>query len=209
MLASLVANVLALAAMIFSMQVYDRVVPAQSYPTLWVLFAGVMMAILFEFCMRMVRTHLSDVIGKRADLRISDRVFGHALRLKNNVRSKSTGSFISQIRELESVRELITSTTIGAVADLPFFLLFVFILWMIGGWLVLVVLLALPLLVIPGLLVQRPLARWRTKECASQRYATLRWWKPCSRLKILNCCAPNSVFRISGTTPTTWPRPSA
>lgn len=147
MLASLVANVLALAAMIFSMQVYDRVVPAQSYPTLWVLFAGVMMAILFEFCMRMVRTHLSDVIGKRADLRISDRVFGHALRLKNNVRSKSTGSFISQIRELESVRELITSTTIGAVADLPFFLLFVFILWMIGGWLVLVVLLALPLLV--------------------------------------------------------------
>lgn len=56
MLASLVANVLALAAMIFSMQVYDRVVPAQSYPTLWVLFAGVMMAILFEFCMRMVRT---------------------------------------------------------------------------------------------------------------------------------------------------------
>ncbi|MHA6432293.1 ABC transporter transmembrane domain-containing protein, partial [Escherichia coli] len=135
------------------------VVPAQSYPTLWVLFAGVMMAILFEFCMRMVRTHLSDVIGKRADLRISDRVFGHALRLKNNVRSKSTGSFISQIRELESVRELITSTTIGAVADLPFFLLFVFILWMIGGWLVLVVLLALPLLVIPGLLVQRPLAR--------------------------------------------------
>ncbi|EEW1874036.1 ATP-binding cassette domain-containing protein [Escherichia coli] len=126
MLASLVANVLALAAMIFSMQVYDRVVPAQSYPTLWVLFAGVMMAILFEFCMRMVRTHLSDVIGKRADLRISDRVFGHALRLKNNVRSKSTGSFISQIRELESV---------------------------------LVVLLALPLLVIPGLLVQRPLAR--------------------------------------------------
>ncbi|HEC3563621.1 TPA: type I secretion system permease/ATPase, partial [Escherichia coli] len=159
MLASLVANVLALAAMIFSMQVYDRVVPAQSYPTLWVLFAGVMMAILFEFCMRMVRTHLSDMIGKRADLRISDRVFGHALRLKNNVRSKSTGSFISQIRELESVRELITSTTIGAVADLPFFLLFVFILWMIGGWLVLVVLLALPLLVIPGLLVQRPLAR--------------------------------------------------
>ncbi|EGM8070367.1 ABC transporter transmembrane domain-containing protein [Escherichia albertii] len=159
MLASLVANVLALAGMIFSMQVYDRVVPAQSYPTLWVLFAGVMMAIAFEFSMRMVRTHISDMVGKRADLRISDRVFGHALRLKNNVRSKSTGSFISQIRELESVRELITSTTIGAVADLPFFLLFVVILWLIGGWLVLVVLLALPLLLIPGLLIQRPLAR--------------------------------------------------
>lgn len=159
MLASLVANVLALAGMLFSMQVYDRVVPAQSYSTLWVLFGGVMLAILFEFTMRMVRTHLSDVIGKRADLRISDRVFGHAMRLKNSARSKSTGSFISQIRELESVRELITSTTISAVADLPFFFLFVLILWLIGGWLVLVVLLAIPLLLIPGLLIQRPLAQ--------------------------------------------------
>ncbi|CDL37371.1 Putative ATP-binding component of a transport system [Citrobacter freundii] len=96
---------------------------------------------------------------KRADLRISERVFAHALRIKNGARSKSTGSFIAQIRELESVRELITSTTIAAISDLPFFLLFVFILWMIGGPLVLVVLLAVPLLLIPGLLVQRPLGR--------------------------------------------------
>lgn len=159
MLASMVANVLALAGMLFSMQVYDRVVPAQSVPTLWVLFGGVMLAILFEFSMRMVRVNISDMIGKRADLRISDRVFGHALRIKNNARSKSTGSFISQIRELESVRDLITSTTLSALADLPFFLLFTFILWMIGGPLVYVVLLALPLLLIPGLLIQRPLAR--------------------------------------------------
>lgn len=159
MLAAMVANVLALAGMLFSMQVYDRVVPAQSEPTLWVLFGGVMLAILFEFSMRMVRVHISDMIGKRADLRISDRVFGHALRIKNNVRSKSTGSFISQIRELESVRDLITSTTLSALSDLPFFLLFTFILWLIGGPLVFVVLLALPLLLIPGLLVQRPLAQ--------------------------------------------------
>lgn len=159
MLTSMVANVLALAGMLFSMQVYDRVVPAQSIPTLWVLFGGVMLAILFEFIMRMVRVHISDVIGKRADLRISDRVFGRALRIKNSARSKSTGSFISQIRELESVRDLITSTTLSALSDLPFFLLFVFILWMIGGPLVFVVLLALPLLIIPGLLIQRPLAK--------------------------------------------------
>ncbi|MBW7984943.1 type I secretion system permease/ATPase [Enterobacillus tribolii] len=175
MLASLVANILALSGMLFSMQVYDRVVPSQSYPTLWVLFGGVMLAILFEFSMRMVRVHISDMVGKRADLRISDRVFGHALRIKNNARSKSTGSFISQIRELESVRELITSTTIGAIADLPFFLLFVFILWMIGGPLVFVVLLALPLLLIPGLLVQRPLGRLSTEGMreSAVRNATL------------------------------------
>lgn len=159
MLVAMAANVLALAGMIFSMQVYDRVVPSQSVPTLWVLFGGVMLAIIFEFTMRMLRVHIADVVGKRADLRISDRVFARALRIKNNARPKSTGSFISQIRELESVRELITSTTISTVSDIPFFLLFVFILWLIGGPLVFVVLLAIPLLLIPGLLVQRPLAQ--------------------------------------------------
>ena len=159
MLVAMVANVLALSGMIFSMQVYDRVVPSQSEATLWVLFSGVMVAIIFEFIMRMLRVHISDVIGQRADLRISERVFAHALRIKNGARSKSTGSFIAQIRELESVRELITSTTIAAISDLPFFLFFVFILWMVGGPLVLVVLLAVPLLIVPGLLVQRPLGR--------------------------------------------------
>ena len=159
MLVALVANVLALSGMVFSMQVYDRVVPSQSEATLWVLFGGVMIAIVFEFIMRMLRVHISDVVGKRADLRISERVFAHALRIKNGARSKSPGSFIAQIRELESVRELITSTTIAAISDLPFFLLFVFILWMIGGPLVLVVLLAVPVQLIPGLLVQRPLGK--------------------------------------------------
>lgn len=81
----------------------------------------------FEFTLRISRVYLSDIIGKRADLRVSDRVFGHALRIKNKDRSKSTGSFISQIRELEGVRELVTSTTISAIADFPFFFLFLII----------------------------------------------------------------------------------
>lgn len=158
-LASVFANVLALASTIFSMQIYDRVVPAQSEPTLWVLFGGVMLAVAFEFLLRMSRTHISDVIGKRADLKVSDLVFGHALRVRTDARSKSTGSFIAQVREVEQVRELLTSTTIGAVADLPFFVLFLVVLWLVAGPLALVALAAVPLLVVPGLLIQKPLAR--------------------------------------------------
>ncbi|EPL05347.1 type I secretion system permease/ATPase [Pseudomonas sp. CF161] len=159
LLAATVANVLALAGVIFSMQVYDRVVPAQSEPTLWVLFIGVLLAIGFEFLLRMARSTVADMIGKRADLKITDQVFGHALRLRNDARSKSTGTFIAQIRELEQVRELITSTTLGAITDLPFVLLFLVILYLTGGPLVYVALGALPLLILPGLLVQKPLAR--------------------------------------------------
>jgi ATP-binding cassette, subfamily C, bacterial LapB len=159
MFASLLANVLALATILFSMNVYDRVIPAQSVPTLWVLAGGVLIAAIFEFSLRVARIYLSDIVGKRADLRISDRVFGHALRIKNNERPKSTGTFISQIRELEGVRELVTSTTISAVADLPFFLLFLGVFWLIGGNLFWVMLLIVPLMILPGILAQKPLAK--------------------------------------------------
>lgn len=159
MFASLMANILALATVVFSMNVYDRVIPAQSVPTLWVLAGGVLIAAIFEFSIRIARVFLSDIIGKRADLKISDRVFGHALRIKNKERSKSTGTFISQIRELDGVRELVTSTTISAIADLPFFLLFLVIFWLIGGNLFWVMLVVVPLMILPGILIQKPLAK--------------------------------------------------
>lgn len=159
MFASLMANILALATILFSMNVYDRVIPAQSVPTLWVLAGGVLIAAIFEFCLRVARIYLSDIIGKRADLKISDKVFGHALRIKNKERSKSTGTFISQIRELEGVRELVTSTTISAIADLPFFFLFLAIFWLIGGNLFWVMVLVVPLMIVPGILIQKPLAK--------------------------------------------------
>ncbi|MFW1759770.1 type I secretion system permease/ATPase [Acinetobacter guillouiae] len=159
MFASLMANILALATILFSMNVYDRVIPAQSVPTLWVLAGGVLIAAIFEFCLRVARIYLSDIIGKRADLKISDKVFGHALRIKNKERSKSTGTFISQIRELEGVRELVTSTTISAIADLPFFFLFLAIFWLIGGNLFWVMVLVVPLMIIPGILIQKSLAK--------------------------------------------------
>lgn len=159
MFASLLANILALATIMFSMNVYDRVIPAQSVPTLWVLASGVLIAAIFEFALRYSRLILSDMIGKRADLKISDRVFGHALRIKNSERSKSTGTFISQIRELEGVRELVTSTTITAFADLPFFFLFLVIFWIIGGNLFWVILLVVPIMIIPGFLAQKRLAQ--------------------------------------------------
>ncbi|MFH4082037.1 type I secretion system permease/ATPase, partial [Acinetobacter baumannii] len=71
----------------------------------------------------------------------------------------STGTFISQIRELEGVRELVTSTTISAIADLPFFFLFLVIFWIIGGNLFSVMVLVVPLMIIPAILAQRPLAK--------------------------------------------------
>lgn len=171
LVASLITNLMALAGVIFSMQVYDRVVPAQSMPTLYVLFGGVMLSLIFAWVMRDARMRITDVLGKRADLRISDRVFGHALRVRNSARPRSTGTFISQIRELEPVRDMLTSTTIAAAADLPFFLVFCVIFWFIAGWLVMVPLAAFMLLVIPSLLAQ---SRLRGLAQTGMRESSLR-----------------------------------
>ncbi|GHC73299.1 type I secretion system permease/ATPase [Limoniibacter endophyticus] len=171
MIASLVANLLGLAGILFSMQVYDRVVPAKSFNTLYVLFSGVLLALVFDFIMRKTRMSVIDMLGKRADIRMSDLVFGHALRVKNKARPVSTGTFIAQLRELEQVRDMLTSTTVTAIADIPFFIVFLTILFFIGGALAFVPLVALILLIVPGVLYQR---RLRAASQAAMRESSLR-----------------------------------
>ena len=158
MLAALFINVLSLSGIVFSMQVYDRVIPAQSYPTLYVLTIGVLIATLFGFVLRVARGHIMDLLGKRSDMRVSDRVFGHALRLRNSAIPRSTGSFISQLRELEQIREMVTSSTISTIVDLPFFLLFVVVLAIIAPQLAWIAPVAAVIMVLPGLLLQKKLA---------------------------------------------------
>jgi ATP-binding cassette, subfamily C, bacterial LapB len=170
-IASFVTNLLALAGVLFSMQVYDRVVPAQSFSTLYVLFIGVVLAIGFSVLIGHMRTTIIDVLGRRADLRLSDRVFGHAMRVRNRDRPTSTGTFAAQLRDLEQVREMLTSTTVSALSDLPFFVLFLGVFWLIAGPLVMVPLGALVLMVAPGLLAQR---RIKANASAAMREASLR-----------------------------------
>ncbi|ENU0022438.1 ATP-binding cassette domain-containing protein [Salmonella enterica] len=158
MVAAFLINVLSLAGIVFSMQVYDRVIPAQSYPTLYVLSFGVLVAVLFGFLLREARTHIMDVLGKRADMRISDRVFGHALRLRNSAIPRSTGSFISQLRELEQIREMITSSTLATIVDLPFFFLFMIVLAIIAPPLAWIAPVAALLMILPGVALQKKLA---------------------------------------------------
>ncbi len=171
LIASLIANVLALAGIIFSMQVYDRVIPAQSLNTLYVLFSGVLLALFFDFIMHRTRMGISDMLGKRTDMKMSDVVFGHALRIQTRARPQSTGSFIAQLRDLEQVREMLTSTTVMAIVDLPFIVIFLALYWFIAGNLVFIPIAAMILMVLPGLFYQR---RLRTYANQAMRESSLR-----------------------------------
>lgn len=156
---SMVSNLLAIGTALFAMQVWDRVVPARSINTLWVLAAGVMLALMLELLIKTIRVTLADQFGKQADLKLSAMFFARTLAIRNDARPRSPGTLISQLRDLEQVREFLTSTTLGLLIDIPFIVTFLVIIWLIGGYLVLVPIAAIPFLIIPGLLAQIPLSR--------------------------------------------------
>ncbi len=158
-MAALAANLLAISTALFAMQVYDRVVPNAAFDTLWVLASGVALAVVLEFVLKGLRAHLLEVIGKRLDLTLSSRLFAQATRLKLAAKPASTGAFTSQVREFESVREFFTSATAGAISDLPFVLVFVLLIAWIGGPVAWVPVAAIAGMILPGLLLQRHLAR--------------------------------------------------
>lgn len=158
-LATFIINFLALVSSLYVMNVYDRVIPNQAYETLWVLSIGVILAITFEFAAKMIRGHLTDIAGKKADLIISSALFRRIMALRLADRPASSGSYANNLREFESVREFMTSASLLTLVDLPFLLLFITVIAVVGGKLALVPLTIIPIVVIVGLLVQRPLSR--------------------------------------------------
>lgn len=172
--ASLVANLLAVAVSLFSMQVYDRVIPYQSEPTLWVLAGGALLAILLEAALKLARSGLMDTTGKRIELAVQDRLMSRLLGMKPSPGQKSPSNLFSAMREFSAVREFFTATTIGSLTDLPFLLIFLALVASIGGNLVWVLIVGGILMVLPGLLMQkRMVALTAATQGASTRAARL------------------------------------
>lgn len=156
-LAAMMANLLAIGSALFAMQVYDRVVPNAAFDTLWILATGVALAIVFEAILRIMRAHLLDTMGKRLDIKLSSQLFERVLNTRLSAKPASLGAFSTQIREFESVREFFTASSAAVISDLPFVLIFLVIIALIGGAVVWVPVMAIVLIVIPGLLSQKML----------------------------------------------------
>jgi ATP-binding cassette subfamily C protein LapB len=157
--AAVLINVLALASVFFTMNVYDRVVANQAYTTLWTLAIGVCVALLFEYFLRNLRAWLLDNAGKKADLLLGSSLFAKVQATRLEARPQSAGAFANMLKEYESLRDFATSTVLVAISDLPFLLLFLAVLYVLAGPLALVPILAVPLIVAVGLSVQPALAR--------------------------------------------------
>ncbi len=147
MLAAIVINVFAAISPLFVMNVYDRVVPNGAFPTLWVLAIGMAFAYLFDLALKNLRSFFIDVAGRRADVKISGRVFEHVLGMKMTERPASAGVLTANMREFDSLRDFFTSATMTALIDLPFSLMFIVIIAVLGGWTVVPCILAIPLVI--------------------------------------------------------------
>ncbi len=155
--ASTMINVFALASTIFIMNVYDRVIPNQAYETLWVLAIGVFVAFIFDFILKNLRAMFLDVAGRKADVEISAKLFEQMLGMQLAARPASAGVLAANMREFETIRDFFTSATMAALIDLPFTAFFLIIIAIIGGPIVFVPLLSIPLVIFGGWLLQKPM----------------------------------------------------
>ncbi len=165
MLAALLVNLFALALPLFSMNVYDRVVPNRAVETLWALSIGMALVLGADLALRKLRSRFVDEASARIDVELSSRLMERVLGMRLENRPESVGSFASNLRGFEQVRDFIASSTVTALIDLPFAALFLLVTLWISPWL------ALPtLLVFLAILVMGTIAQHRLHELAETTY---------------------------------------
>lgn len=174
-IATLLINMMALASSLFVMNVYDRVVPNEATDTLMALAIGVLIAYVMEFLLKTIRTCLADRAGRRVDVILGGDVFSKVLSSSFQNKPASAGTLAGQARSYESLREFFTSATIGAMVDLPFVLLFIGVVYILGGVAAMPLLIGVVIALTTSFLIQLPMKKAVDSgyRASNQRYALM------------------------------------
>lgn len=160
LVASFLINCFALTSPLFIMNFYNRVLPNDAVETGWVLATGAALVFLFDFLLRTLRGYFIDVAGRRSDVIVGQRLYNQVLDMRLGLRGGSTGALANTMREFDSLREFFNSATMTGLVDLPFSLIFIAAIWVIGGPQVALALCAMYVIVIVvGYLMQLPVRR--------------------------------------------------
>lgn len=162
--ATLAVNVLAVATSLFAMQVYDKVVPTLAFATLTALVVGMSIVLALDWVLKLLRARILDKVAREVDLAVSQQVFEHLLRLRLDTRPRSIGTLAAQVNGLETARAFFCSSIVFALTDLPFAILFIVLIGVIGGAIGWVYLGLLPVALLVGGIAQYRLRRLYREE---------------------------------------------
>ena len=155
--ATVLVNLFVLASPLFTMSVYDRVIPNNAKETLWVFAIGVLVVYTLDTFLKFTRAILLESAGKKSDVIMSSIIFEKVLDLRMASHPKSVGSFASNLKDFDSIRSFLTNATLTALVDFPFAILFLLVIGYIGGWMVLVPMSMMILILVYALLIRNPL----------------------------------------------------
>jgi len=158
-LASLVINIFVVVGPLFTMNVYDRIIPHNAVDTLWVLALGMFIIYSFDLFLKFVRTYFLEVIAKKSDVILSSKIFEQALNIKLKEKPKSVGSFANNIRDFDSIRSFYSSSALVAFIDFPFVIIFLLVIFYVAGVLVVVPIAIILAIISYSLIVRKPLQR--------------------------------------------------
>jgi ATP-binding cassette subfamily C protein LapB len=153
-LASICINLFAIVSAFFIMTVYDRVIPNDAFETLGMLTVGMAIVIFFDFLMKMIRGSLTDQAGNNIDKDVADKIFNHISRNEKLIGTQSTGKIATTIKEFDLLKDVLASATFVTFADLPFTIIFLFVLYFLGGTIAAVPALIVIFVILVGILVQ-------------------------------------------------------
>lgn len=154
LLAAFLVNMFALAMPLFTMNVYDRVLPNRSVETLWVMAIGIALIMVGDLVLRTMRGYFIDWASARVDVKLSARIMEQVLGIRLEQRPNSVGSFASNLRSFETIRDFITSATVTTIIDIPFGLIFIGVIGWISPFMVIPVLVGALLVLIYSFSVQ-------------------------------------------------------
>ncbi|MDX1836858.1 type I secretion system permease/ATPase [Legionella taurinensis] len=195
LVASLLINLFALVIPLFTMNVYDRVVPNNAIETMWVLASGVALVFVFDLIFKTLRAYFLDLASKRTDEELSASIFEQILGINMMTRPKSVGALANTVQSFEVFRDFITSSTITVLIDLPFSLLYILVIYFIAGNLFLVPLLIIPLILSIGVVLQWPLIKLtrQSYQFAAEKQATL--FESLSNIEAIKTTGAESVLQ--------------
>lgn len=174
-IASFMINLFVLATPLFTMNVYDRVVPNNATDTLWIFATGIVVIYIFDLTLKFLRSYFLENAAKKSDIIMSSIIFEHVLNLKLASKPHSVGSFANNIKDFESIRGFFTASSVSAMVDLPFVFIFLIVIYIIGGVLVAIPIISGLIILTYSYIVEKPMRKSieSTYEAAAHKNSVL------------------------------------